>query len=237
MTTIVPTAVDGWLETAAAAAAEFLAVGEQLRPGQVVRGAEDLGLPIGIVVRFGGAVSGEFALFVDSAVTEALRTATIGSLDVAEALAPTLQAIAAALGTNAVGAPQTLEADAAMQMISAHREHGVITLVGAAGVRAAVAIGGEGAARGNGSSSIDRFDLLRGVEMQASVELGRARLTINELLSLHAGEVIELDRAAGETADLFVNGRLIAHGEVVVVDENYGLRITELVTDDVARSR
>ena len=67
----------------------------------------------------------------------------------------------------------------------------------------------------------DRLDLLRGVEMQASAELGRARMTINELLSLQTGAVIELDRAAGDPADLFVNGRLIARGEVVVVDENY----------------
>ena len=68
--------------------------------------------------------------------------------------------------------------------------------------------------------------------MQASVELGRAKLTVNELLSLRSGEVVELDRAAGEPADLYVNGRLIARGEVVVVDENYGLRVTQLLNDE-----
>ncbi len=66
--------------------------------------------------------------------------------------------------------------------------------------------------------------------MQASAELGRARMTINDLLSLQTGAVIELDRAAGDPADLFVNGRLIARGEVVVVDENYALRITQIVS-------
>jgi flagellar motor switch protein FliN/FliY len=57
-------------------------------------------------------------------------------------------------------------------------------------------------------------------------------MTVNDLLSLRNGSVIELDRAAGEAADLFVNGRLIARGEVVVVDENYALRITQIVTED-----
>jgi flagellar motor switch protein FliN/FliY len=60
-------------------------------------------------------------------------------------------------------------------------------------------------------------------------------MTVNDLLSLRSGAVIELDRAAGAPADLYVNGRLIARGEVVVVDENYGLRITQVVTDDATR--
>ena len=60
-------------------------------------------------------------------------------------------------------------------------------------------------------------------------------MTINELLSLQTGAVIELDRAAGDPADLFVNGRLIARGEVVVVDENYALRITQIVADEIER--
>jgi flagellar motor switch protein FliN/FliY len=56
-------------------------------------------------------------------------------------------------------------------------------------------------------------------------------MTINELLSLRTGAVIELDRAAGDPADLFVNGRLIARGEVVVVDEDFALRVTEIVAN------
>jgi flagellar motor switch protein FliN/FliY len=60
-------------------------------------------------------------------------------------------------------------------------------------------------------------------------------MTINQLLSLQTGAVIELDRAAGDPADIFVNGRLLARGEVVVVDENYGLRITQIVADENGR--
>ena len=68
--------------------------------------------------------------------------------------------------------------------------------------------------------------------MDVTVELGRTRMTVRELLSLAPGAVVELDRAAGSPADLLVNGRLIARGEVVVVDEEYGIRITEIVTGD-----
>ncbi|HVE26173.1 MAG TPA: flagellar motor switch protein FliN [Sporichthya sp.] len=73
------------------------------------------------------------------------------------------------------------------------------------------------------------LDLLRDVVMEVTVELGRTRMTISELLSLAAGAVVELDRAAGSPADLLVNGTLLARGEVVVVDEDFGIRITEIV--------
>jgi flagellar motor switch protein FliN/FliY len=75
------------------------------------------------------------------------------------------------------------------------------------------------------------LDLLRHVAMEVTVEIGRTRMTVGELLSLHPGEVVELDRAASAPADLLVNGTLIARGEVVVVDEDFGLRISEIVTD------
>ena len=78
------------------------------------------------------------------------------------------------------------------------------------------------------------LDLLRHVAMEVTVEIGRTRMTVQELLSLHPGEVVELDRAASAPADLLVNGTLIARGEVVVVDEDFGLRISEIVTDAAA---
>ena len=70
------------------------------------------------------------------------------------------------------------------------------------------------------------LDLLLDVKMPLVVELGAA--CSFEILELGPGSVIELDKAAGEPADLLVNGKLIARGEVVVIDENFGLRITEL---------
>ena len=77
------------------------------------------------------------------------------------------------------------------------------------------------------------LEMLHGVDMEVTVELGRTRMTVRDLLALTPGAVLELDRAAGSPADLLVNGRLIARGEVVVVDEDFGLRVTEIIDDSV----
>ncbi|MGE3267748.1 MAG: flagellar motor switch protein FliN [Chloroflexota bacterium] len=75
-----------------------------------------------------------------------------------------------------------------------------------------------------------QIDLLLDINLQVTVELGRARMKIQEILALRNGSVIELDRLAGEPADILVNGTLIAKGEVVVVDEKFGVRIIEVVS-------
>jgi flagellar motor switch protein FliN len=83
---------------------------------------------------------------------------------------------------------------------------------------------------GNGFMPAERgIEMLHGVDMEVTVELGRTRMTVRDLLALSPGAVLELDRAAGSPADLLVNGRLIARGEVVVVDEDFGLRVTEIL--------
>lgn len=79
------------------------------------------------------------------------------------------------------------------------------------------------------------ISLLSDVDMQVTVELGRTKLPVRELLSLQPGMVIELDRQAGAPIDVLVNGRLIARGEVVVLDEQFGLRITEIIADTGGR--
>lgn len=71
--------------------------------------------------------------------------------------------------------------------------------------------------------------VIRSVEMSVTAELGRAQMTVRELLELAPGSVIELDRAAGSPVDLLVNGTIIARGEVVVIDEEYGIRVSEIV--------
>lgn len=73
------------------------------------------------------------------------------------------------------------------------------------------------------------LDLLHDVEMGVTAELGRTRLTVRNLLALVPGSVVELDRAAGTQVDLLVNGTLIARGEVVVIDDEFGVRISEVV--------
>jgi flagellar motor switch protein FliN/FliY len=70
------------------------------------------------------------------------------------------------------------------------------------------------------------------VEMTVSVELGRTKIPIRDLLSIHNGAVVQLDRAVSHPVDLFVQGTLIARGEVVVVDECFAVRVTELLTGD-----
>lgn len=81
----------------------------------------------------------------------------------------------------------------------------------------------------DGPSHRSGIDLLAGLQMNVSVELGRTELTVSEVLGLGPGSVIELDRLAGEPVDILVNERLIARGEVVVVDENFGVRVVEVV--------
>lgn len=70
---------------------------------------------------------------------------------------------------------------------------------------------------------------LSDIPMELSVEIGRTHMTVGETLDLRVGSVVTLERLAGETADLLVNGSAIARGEVVVIDEQYGLRVTEIL--------
>jgi flagellar motor switch protein FliN len=74
---------------------------------------------------------------------------------------------------------------------------------------------------------------LSGVPMEASVEIGRTAMTVGDTLDLRPGSIVVLDRMAGEPVDLYVNGTLLASGEVVVVDDQFGLRVNEIVEGEV----
>jgi flagellar motor switch protein FliN/FliY len=74
------------------------------------------------------------------------------------------------------------------------------------------------------------LDMLMDVNLQVTVELGRTRMTVRQVLELQRGSVVELNRIAGDPVDVYVNERLIARGEVVVVDDKFGVRITELIS-------
>jgi flagellar motor switch protein FliN/FliY len=78
--------------------------------------------------------------------------------------------------------------------------------------------------------SPQNLDLIMDVPLDVSVELGKTKKTIKEILELNQGAIIQLDKLAGEPVDLLVNGKLIAKGEVVVIDENYGIRITTIIS-------
>ena len=80
------------------------------------------------------------------------------------------------------------------------------------------------------SGPLGTMELLLDVRVRLSVQLGRAQLSIREVLGLGPGSVVELDKPANEPVDILVNDRLIAHGEVVVVDENFGVRVLDIVS-------
>ena len=84
---------------------------------------------------------------------------------------------------------------------------------------------------GNANSNNDvSLDVILDVPVTLSMEVGRARIPIRNLLQLNQGSVVELERGAGEPLDVYANGTLIAHGEVVVVNEKFGIRLTDVVS-------
>jgi len=80
------------------------------------------------------------------------------------------------------------------------------------------------------SGSLNDFDMILDIPVQLTVELGRTKLSIRNLLQLAHGSVVELDGLAGEPMDVLVNGTLIAQGEVVVVNDKFGIRLTDIIT-------
>lgn len=81
-----------------------------------------------------------------------------------------------------------------------------------------------------GISDEANLDVILDIPVTLSMEIGRTEIPINNLLQLNQGSVVELDRLAGEPMDVLVNGTLIAHGEVVVVNEKFGIRLTDVVS-------
>jgi flagellar motor switch protein FliN/FliY len=205
--------VSAVVTAAARAAAALVPATTELVPGVPVSDPDTVPLPPGaasaVAAGLSGEVSGDMVLVISADVVEALKNSPVGKMDVAAALRPALEAAAATLGRVRVASERVEEPVAALDGL---RDKGMFV------------------ARSQRGS----LDLLRHVAMEVTVEIGRTRMTVQELLSLHPGEVVELDRAASAPADLLVNGTLIARGEVVVVDEDFGLRISEIVTDAAA---
>lgn len=85
-------------------------------------------------------------------------------------------------------------------------------------------------ASGGKPGTLNDFDMILDIPVQITVELGRTKLTIRNLLQLAHGSVVELDGLAGEPMDVLVNGTLIAQGEVVVVNDKFGIRLTDIIS-------
>jgi flagellar motor switch protein FliN/FliY len=77
------------------------------------------------------------------------------------------------------------------------------------------------------------IDLLRDVQLELKVELGRTKMSLDDILQLRKGSVVTLDKLAGDPVDIYVNGRLVARGEVLVLNDNFCVRVAELVGSDV----
>ena len=240
---------------AATAAAGVLPAAEPLTPGTPVPGTPD------VTTRFAGAAVVELdapgapriAVLVAADLVEALASSPLGGLDLAAATQPALDAAASALGASA-GAARRVDLGLVVGDLG-----GPFTTVPLSGSTVAAALlvgdvaGQPDEATGPATAAFDALpvanptpsgadltaglpptrgiEMLHGVDMEVTVVLGRTRMTVRDLLALSPGAVLELDRAAGSPADLLVNGRLIARGEVVVVDEDFGLRVTEIVDD------
>jgi flagellar motor switch protein FliN len=248
------------LARAAEAAAAVLPAVSPLTPTSAQPG--NLGSATGFagaaLASFEGLVSGAIAVVVGADLVSALESSPLGALDLAAAAQPALDAAAEQLGAR-VGAARTVPVDLVVNDLGG--TFTVVPLVGAGGsaallvsdvalVEAAAAAARPAPAPEPQPAPMGTFqaspapvaaapigrglEMLSGVIMDVTVELGRTRMSVRELLALTPGTVLELDRAAGSPADLLVNGRLIARGEVVVVDEDFGLRVTEIVDQAAA---
>jgi flagellar motor switch protein FliN/FliY len=80
------------------------------------------------------------------------------------------------------------------------------------------------------STETTTLDLVRDVELNLKIELGRTHMYLEDVLKLRKGSVVTLDKLAGDPVDVFVNGRLVARGEVLVLNDNFCIRVTELIT-------
>lgn len=86
-------------------------------------------------------------------------------------------------------------------------------------------------------TTLDSLEFVMDVPVEVSVEIGRKKMKIAEILRVGPGAVLELDKAAGEPLDIYVNNRVIARGEAVVIGDHYGVRLTEILFQDDGRGR
>ncbi|QNE15610.1 flagellar motor switch protein FliN [Pseudarthrobacter sp. NBSH8] len=186
----------------------------------------------GVVATFVGDVTADLALvLMDRSFLAAAGGPVGGVVSVVDVLRPAMEAAAAVFNAGVLG--ELREEDAASLLADA--ETAVFELTDGASPAGWFAVRvrehgtGRGRTQASGGSASARLGLISNVEMALTVEIGRTRMSVRDALALEPGKVIELDRSAGAPADVLLNGRLIAHGEVVVVDQDYAVRITRIL--------
>ena len=196
------------------------------------------GVPTGpfdraVVASFVGETSADLAIvFLDPVETADAAVADSLLVSIVDVLRPALDAAAAVLGSGVLGDARVDDATAlfsdpatAVFALSAGGSAaGWFAIRMRESLTAATPISPE--------SLANNLSRINNVEMALTVEIGRTRMSVRDVLGLEPGAVIELDRSAGAPADVLLNGRLIAHGEIVVVDQDYAVRITQIL--DVA---
>ncbi|WP_413451426.1 flagellar motor switch protein FliN [Georgenia phoenicis] len=186
---------------------------------------------VAVVASFVGQGSAELVVVAEEAVAEAMAGAA--SLTLAEALRPALEAASQRLGTGVLGAAEERTAGDALSgqdvdLYALASDEGVRAWFGIRTVAPAVPVSSAPLAPGS-------MRVLYDVELTLTTEIGRTRMPLRDVLALTPGTVLELDRAAGSPADVMVNGRLVARGDIVVVDEDYAVRITEIVSENAGQ--
>ncbi len=229
--------------SAAEAAIAVLPASRALEPGEPTLEAP-APVPDGVAVRasFSGAARGQVVMVVPADLVEALQNSSLGPLDLSHAVQPVLQAVAGTLGpvvlTVAESADQAAALDALVEsgqavfvpLLDAGQQYALVGLLVTDEIATPSAERAAAPDRTVSDAQLPAgLNILHDLEMEVTAELGRARMSVRDLLALSPGAVVELDRVAGSPADVLVNGRLLARGEVVVVDENYGIRITQIV--------
>ena len=195
-----------------------------------------------VVTSFVGSISADVAVvLVDLDQLAAAAGTDSPMVSVADVLRPALEAATGVLGTGVLGESRRESAEALLS-----DPETVVFELTAAGQPTgwfALRLRETGARDGSAAStpvfssvSTGNLGRINNVEMALTVEIGRTRMSVRDVLGLEPGAVIELDRSAGAPADVLLNGRLIAHGEVVVVDQDYAVRITKIldVADGIA---
>ena len=185
-----------------------------------------------VTASFVGSVSADLAVVLNSADASVADVAGTDSpvVSAADVLRPALEAASSTLGAGVLGETRTEDASA----LFGHMDATVFELRGPGGTAGWFAVRlrpGAGGAAGV-QSVVGKLGRINNVEMALTVEIGRTRMAVRDVLNLEPGRVVELDRSAGAPADILLNGRLIANGEIVVVDQDYAVRITKIL--DVA---
>ena len=189
-----------------------------------------------ITATFVGSATADLGLILpDTSFLAEAAGADSTLISSADILRPALEHAASVLGAGVLGEPRRQDAGA----LFTDAESVVFELIsgGTAAGWFAIRIRTQGTVNSGGGAlpapvSARKLNRIHNVEMALTVAIGHTRLSVRDVLDLEPGKIIELDRSAGAPADIMLNGRLIAHGEIVVVDQDYAVKITRIL--DVA---